>query len=89
MYRKGKGLTRQKEWIEKFHVKSWLDASFDRLTVDELTRTFMLITAWLITDSALQRTESRGGHFRLDYPCEKNHLWLRTQIIQQRNSRKG
>jgi L-aspartate oxidase len=48
----------------------------------------MLITAWLVTDSALKRTESRGGHFRQDFPFENNHEWLRKRIIQSRKIEK-
>ena len=46
-----------------------------------MTKVFMLITASLITESALIRTESRGGHFRSDYPKEDQHGWLRKSII--------
>ena len=34
----------------------------------------MLICSWLVTKAALKRTESRGGHLRLDYPNED--AWL-------------
>jgi len=78
------GLMKQKQWLESFHIEDWLNVSLDNLTTERLTQVFMLLTAWLITDSALKRTESRGGHLRQDYPCENDHLWLRKQIIQCR-----
>lgn len=76
------GLIKQKGWLESYHVKNWAEKKLDHLTIEELTQVFMLITSWLVTDSALTRTESRGGHFRQDYPRENDHIWLRKQIIQ-------
>lgn len=79
------GLVKQKRWLESFHIKDLLNADLDHLTLDEMTRGFMLITAWLITESALERTESRGGHYRSDYPAEDNHIWMDREIIQKRS----
>ncbi|MFE8696861.1 L-aspartate oxidase [Cytobacillus sp. FJAT-53684] len=76
------GLKKQKSWLESYHVKDWANEKLDHLTWEEMSQVFMLITAWLVTDSALKRTESRGGHFREDYPFENNQEWLRKQIIQ-------
>lgn len=42
----------------------------DHLTVKEMTRAFMLITSWFNTKAALQRMESKGGHFHANFPCE-------------------
>lgn len=82
------GLSRQKEWLESFHINKYLEADFAELSIEEIEMVFMLITAWLVTDSALKRTESRGGHFRQDYPCENDRDWLRKQIIQCRKTEK-
>lgn len=41
----------------------------------------MLTSGWLITTSAIERTESRGGHFRTDYPHEETH-WHKKQILR-------
>ncbi|WP_082341135.1 L-aspartate oxidase [Sporosarcina globispora] len=81
------GLSAQLAWLKGFGAEEWIKANLDDLSHDEATRAFMLITAYLITDSALRRTESRGGHFRQDYPFEK-HEWLGKKIIQCRYSKK-
>ncbi|MFC5465347.1 L-aspartate oxidase [Lederbergia graminis] len=79
------GLLKQKQWLDNFHITELLDANLEDYTTDELTKIFMLITASLITESAIQRTESRGGHYRQDYPHENDASWLRKQIIHKRN----
>lgn len=75
------GVMKQKSWLESFEIENWVDRKLDLLTNEELIQVFMMITSWLITDSALLRTESRGGHFRQDYPSENDHKWVRKQII--------
>ncbi|WP_102274425.1 L-aspartate oxidase [Cytobacillus massiliigabonensis] len=77
-----KGLMKQKAWLESFDIENWAEKKLDHLTTEEIVQVFMMITSWLITNSALERTESRGGHFRQDYPSENDHKWLRKQIIQ-------
>ncbi|EIJ79022.1 L-aspartate oxidase [Bacillus methanolicus PB1] len=77
-------LSEQKRWLESFDVHNWSYANLDKLPPEEIMKVFMLITSWLITDSALKRTESRGGHFRSDYPYEDDLTWKGIQIIQRR-----
>jgi L-aspartate oxidase len=76
----------QNEWLAQFSLDQWLEASLDHLLPSELNRLFMYITASLITRAALQRTESRGGHFREDFPYEDNANWMKKQIIHQRKN---
>ncbi|WP_374717393.1 L-aspartate oxidase [Neobacillus sp.] len=74
-------LKKQKKWLEQFKLEEI--SSLDHYSISELTKIFMLITANLITEAALKRTESRGGHYRIDFPAEDNERWLRKSIIQQ------
>lgn len=43
----------------------------------------MLATSWLITKSALIRTESRGGHYRSDYPDQNDDDWLNRVLLNK------
>lgn len=78
------GLKEQKQWLESFSIEKWLEAELDYLSPGQIEVVFMLITSWLITLSALERTESRGGHFRSDYPFADDSRWLKKEIIHKR-----
>jgi succinate dehydrogenase / fumarate reductase, flavoprotein subunit len=47
----------------------------------------MLDVAEAVTVSALNRTESRGGHAREDYPQRDDENWLRHSLIVKRNGK--
>lgn len=47
----------------------------------------MLLLAKLVVNSALERKESRGAHFRLDYPESNDKNWLKNIIVTQENGR--
>ncbi|HRN53311.1 MAG TPA: FAD-binding protein, partial [Gemmatimonadaceae bacterium] len=53
-------------------AKKALDAIRSRLAAGATEEINMVDTAKLIVDSALLRRESRGGHFRSDFPKPKN-----------------
>ena len=43
----------------------------------------MLVTAEWIVEGALQRKESRGGHFRQDYPTRDDRHWKKHIVFQK------
>jgi succinate dehydrogenase/fumarate reductase flavoprotein subunit len=43
----------------------------------------MIVTASLIANSALRREESRGSHYRSDYPYRDDKHWLKNIFIQK------
>jgi L-aspartate oxidase len=72
-------LKEQKQWLEQFGKNDISD--LDGLSIHDITKIYMIIVAELITNSALIRTESRGGHFRSDYPFEDDLSWCKKQIV--------
>ncbi|WP_285765526.1 L-aspartate oxidase [Peribacillus sp. SI8-4] len=79
--RTGAGLTRLKNYLETFDIESLLDMDVSGRSLTEITKANTIIVAWLIAESALTRTESRGGHFRSDHPSEDDSLWLKKSVI--------
>ena len=71
-------LERQKNWLAQFKVNEITE--LDVYSIADLERIFMVIVAELITVSALKRTESRGGHYRSDFPKEDDRNWLHQTI---------
>ena len=43
---------------------------------------FMFLLAKLVVKSAMIRTESRGSHFRVDYPKQDDKNWLKNIIVK-------
>ena len=80
--RNGANLKKQQAWLAQFNADQ---IQLDTCSRSDLSKIFMVITASLITESALQRTESRGGHYRSDYPLEDNQNWLRQSITHKKN----
>lgn len=81
IWRTRQSLTTAIDWCRSWNI------DFNRLerldgTKDELERLNMLTVAWLIATSALERTESRGGHTRIDYP-EEIEAWRTKNILRE------
>jgi L-aspartate oxidase len=72
---------REAEEAIAFWGRYLLDKSFDRTSGWEVQN--MLTVAWLITRAAMERTESRGVHYREDYPNTDDEHWQK-HITQQR-----
>ncbi|KFN03380.1 L-aspartate oxidase [Bacillus clarus] len=66
-----------KKWFSQYGVRN-IGLQYDILTNEEITIINMLTVCELMTESAFQRRESIGGHYRSDYP-EKNKV--RKEII--------
>lgn len=75
-------LIAMKKWLTPFKEKSeTLDPK--SLTKEQSERFNMVIVAWLMTLSMIERTESRGAHFRIDFPSEKTD-WLKKKLTRER-----
>ena len=76
-----------KTWLESFQIEQLIQMNLNQVSNQNITKISMLTTAWLITKSALERTESRGGHFRLDYPISVDEKWCKKEIIHSIHER--
>ncbi|UOQ94501.1 L-aspartate oxidase [Halobacillus shinanisalinarum] len=85
--REEKSLLAQLKWIESFELEKWVRTDFSQLTKQQWSILAMLQTSWLIINAALKRTESRGGHFRSDFPYESDE-WQRKHTTEIRYSEK-
>ena len=54
---------------------------------DAIEASSMLLLAKLVANSALARKESRGAHFRVDYPKSDDTDWLKNIIVSQQNGK--
>ncbi len=43
----------------------------------------LLDVAWMCAEASLPRTESRGGHYRTDYPKMDNENWLKHTLMRR------
>ncbi|MFZ5644935.1 MAG: L-aspartate oxidase [Bacillota bacterium] len=76
--RTGEGLKKALEFFNKyFYVRNYESPATPDMEVRN-----MLDVGRLIAEAALMRTESRGGHYRLDYPDAEDR-WLKHLIIRK------
>ena len=53
----------------------------ERMEVAEVR--LMIKTALLVANAALQREESRGAHFRQDFPLQNDEDWLKYSVAEK------
>jgi succinate dehydrogenase/fumarate reductase flavoprotein subunit len=63
-------------------VKVENQLNFTPVSPDELELKNMLLVAKLITQAALDRTESRGAHYRTDYPQKDDVNWKKHLVYR-------
>ena len=82
--RNGNGLN---EALTRIKELRSLSQNSPRTNVGELKRYLefqnMLLMSEIICRGALLRTESRGAHYRSDFPEEDNVNWLKNIIVSQ------
>ena len=68
-----------KERLHKVYLGSY------RELTDTIRLNNMLVVSEMVVRAALLRTESRGAHYRSDYPEENNKEWLKNIVISKKN----
>jgi len=61
-------------------------ARYNRELIEALEIENMVVTAEMIARAALMREESRGAHFRTDFPKTDNKNWLASIMVRQENN---
>jgi L-aspartate oxidase len=77
------GIIRRAEMLEEAHVSLRKYSSLQPTIRSEFELQNMLILSRLIADSALLRQESRGAHYRSDYPNRDDTQWRRHLTFQR------
>ncbi|MRX71406.1 L-aspartate oxidase [Bacillus lacus] len=81
------GLLKAVGWFQGYtNQKNFWRFNVKEFTSEQTAVYHMLISGYLVSRSALQRTESRGAHFRTDFPFADEEAWRGKQIIQSINS---
>ncbi|WP_245911494.1 L-aspartate oxidase [Paraliobacillus ryukyuensis] len=83
IYRDHQGLLRFKQWLEQFD----LVIDLAEVPVFQKAMLHQTITTWLMVTSALKRTESRGAHYRRDFPIVNEH-WNQVHIEQTKQQKR-
>ncbi|WP_227937838.1 L-aspartate oxidase [Alkalihalobacillus deserti] len=76
------GLEQMKQWLQPFLFTA--SQVFDSDNSDILERKNMVLIASFITEAALLRTESRGGHYRTDYPERDDNKWMGRYLLSSK-----
>ncbi|MDG5786367.1 L-aspartate oxidase [Evansella sp. AB-P1] len=84
--RNEQNLSKLIQWLEKWDIQSHFKIDRTLWRKEELEISNMMIIAFLMGKSALERTESRGAHYRTDYSLPLQE-WDRKQITLQKKER--
>ena len=85
--RHAKSLTHALEKIEEIRARiPDLQLKNFKTLIRTLELQNMLFSAEMVCRAALRRTESRGAHFRSDYPAENDKDWLKNIVISRQDS---
>ncbi|UOQ86140.1 L-aspartate oxidase [Gracilibacillus salinarum] len=77
--REASSLKEMMNWLDRYTIMKEPKLRNYSLTKEECEMQHMLLTAELITKSAYQRKESRGAHYRIDFP-ESSSEWQQNYI---------
>ncbi|WP_409297473.1 L-aspartate oxidase [Peribacillus sp. SCS-26] len=66
-------------WLESFDLYEVLHGDLSGLGLEDSLDAMNLVTAWTAARAALARTESRGSHYREDFP-EENTEWAKAAL---------
>ncbi|RFU60696.1 L-aspartate oxidase [Bacillus sp. V59.32b] len=83
------GLKTLLNWLESFDLLVLWKQDVSSLPIEQRLVVNGMLVAWMIAESALCRTESRGGHFRSDFPMENDKNWLHQTIVIDKNVMKN
>jgi L-aspartate oxidase len=78
------GIIRNKDGLceAEFRLKKYWEAFFPQPDIFELEIANMLLLSLIIIKSALAREESRGGHYRSDFPL-LNKNWQKHSVVKR------
>jgi succinate dehydrogenase/fumarate reductase flavoprotein subunit len=88
--RRGDDLSRGLEELEKIREEDWKNlrvhtaiSVYNREMVNAFEVRNLLDFAWMFLQSASYREESRGAHYREDFPREDDEKWLKHIIVSK------
>jgi succinate dehydrogenase / fumarate reductase flavoprotein subunit len=59
------------------------DRTYNRDRMEAIEVPFMIRTGLLVAHAALCRKESRGSHYRTDFPEKNDEEWLRNVVVKK------
>ncbi len=76
------GILREQDGLVKAQhiLRTWKEQYKVGLSVEDLEFSNMLCTGLAIIQAALTREESRGGHYRFDFPQRLDNLWQKHSV---------